>query len=117
MVLLTLDADALFVWVKNNTVRFDGQVGVCCTIFRNETRSPYVLSSVLVREADELADQRWPGERHFTYVDAVETAGRRSKHAEPGKCFVAAGWVPAGTSKAGLVLLERVDAGRPRLGS
>jgi hypothetical protein len=63
MVLLTADAQALFVWVKNNMQRFDGQVGVCCTIFRNETS---FLSSGLIREADALADDRWPGERHFT---------------------------------------------------
>jgi len=104
MVLMTEDHRALFVWVKNNTSRFDGQVGVCCTIFRNETS---LLSSDLIREADALADQRWPNERHFTYVNAQKTARRRSRHAPAGKCFLEAGWQHAGYSKKGLVLLER----------
>jgi hypothetical protein len=108
LVLLTPAADALFVWVKNNAPRFDGQRGVCCTIFRNETSGPHVLSSDLIREADTLAAERWPGERHFTYVDIVQTARRRSRHAQPGHCFVAAGWQPCGVSKRGLLLLERV---------
>jgi hypothetical protein len=108
MVLLTEDAAAVFVWVKNNMERFDKQVGVCCTIFRNETRDPYLLSSDLIREADALADVRWPGERHFTYVNAQKTAGRRSRHAEPGQCFLKAGWRSLGLNRTGrLVLLER----------
>ena len=109
MVLLTENAQALFVWVKNNMERFDKQVGVCCTIFRNETADPYILSSELIREADALADARWPGERHFTYVNAPRTSRRRSRHSPPGKCFVAADWRPCGLNKSGkLMLLERV---------
>jgi len=108
MVLLTLNANALFVWVKNNMERFDKQVGVCCTIFRNETADPHILSSDLIREADSLADGRWPGERHFTYVDAEETRRRRSRRALPGQCFIAAGWEPCGLNKSGkLMLLQR----------
>jgi hypothetical protein len=108
IVLLTVDCQALFVWIKNNMERFDRQVGVCCTIFRNETDTPHILSSDLIREADQLADGRWPGERHFTYVDAAETARRRSKHAQPGKCFLEAGWQSVGWNKTGkLVLLEK----------
>lgn len=108
MVLLTTNAQALFVWVKNNMERFDKQVGVCCTIFRNETSDPYILSSDLIREADALADARWPGERHFTYVNAPRTSRRRSRHSPPGKCFVAAGWNLCGLNKSGkLMLLER----------
>jgi hypothetical protein len=108
MVLLTADCAALFVWVKNNMQRYDGQVGVCCTIFRNETSEPRLLSSAMIREADVLADIRWPGERHFTYVDELATRRRRSRHAQPGKCFIEAGWQSAGRNRDGrLVLLER----------
>ena len=57
MVLLTLALDALFVWLHNVIKRLDGQAGVNCTVFRNE--GP-VLSSELIREADELAWRRWP---------------------------------------------------------
>lgn len=111
MVLLTEDAAAVFVWVKNNMERYDKQVGVCCTIFRNETRAPHLLSSDLIRVADQLADERWPGERHFTYVNAGKTARRRSRHVEPGQCFLMAGWRSCGFNKTGkLVLLERVSS-------
>jgi len=108
MVLLTVCCRALFVWVKNIVERYDKQVGINCTVFRNEGAG---LSSDLIREADDLAFQRWPGERHFTYVDVEKTRRRRSKRAQPGKCFIEAGWHPCGYSaKANLLLLERLPA-------
>ena len=36
MVLLTSCGQAVFAWQHNTSPRFDGQVGVCCTLFRNE---------------------------------------------------------------------------------
>ena len=84
MLLLTVDCRAVFAWVRQE-YRKDGQSGVECTIFRNEGPT---LSSVLIREADELAAQRWPGERHFTYVDPGEIRRKR----DPGRCFIRAGW-------------------------
>lgn len=105
MVLLTQCLRGLFVWLRNTVARLDGQVGVNCTIFRNEGAG---LSSDLIREADALAWGRWPGERHFTYIDAQKTRHRRSKHAPPGKCFIEAGWQECGFSAEGLVLLERL---------
>lgn len=104
MVLLTLDCDAVFAW-RRELFRQDGQEGINCTIFRNEGR---VLSSALVAEADELAFARWPGERHFTFVDPGKTARRRSKTNPPGWCFRQAGWRECGTSASGLVILERL---------
>ena len=101
MVLLTVCCRALFVWVRNTIERFDKQVGVNCAVFRNEGAG---LSSDLIREADELAWQRWPGERHFTYVDANKVRPKR----DPGRCFLRAGWRHCGESKRGLVLLERM---------
>jgi hypothetical protein len=53
MVLMTVNCDALFVWRK--FMSDDGQQGVNCAVFRNE--SP-VLSSLLVLEAEQLAWQR-----------------------------------------------------------
>ena len=105
MVLLTKCGQAAFAWQYNTVERYDKQTGVCCTIFRNEGAG---LSSDLIREADELAWQRWPEQlRHFTYVDEVKTSRRRSRHASPGRCFIAAGWRECGRSKEGLVLLDR----------
>src|SRR5215831_4930308 len=52
MVLLLPSCDALFVWLKNTVERLDGQAGINCAVFRNESGE---LSSDLIREADELA--------------------------------------------------------------
>lgn len=104
MVLLTTRCDALFVW-RAERFRADGQVGVGCSVFRNE--GP-VRSSVLIAEAVALAWQRWPGERLFTYVDPRSVAS-----ANPGYCFKRAGWQLVRrddgqpfTSTRGLLLLE-----------
>lgn len=103
MCLLTVKCDALFGWVKNKIPRKDGQVGINCFVFRNESA---VLSSQLIREADALAWQRWPEDgRHFTYVDP-EKVGDAEKN--PGYCFIKAGWRRAGKSKRGLLILEIV---------
>jgi hypothetical protein len=99
MLLLTVDCRAVFAWVRQEH-RDDGQEGVECTIFRNEGPQ---LSSALIREADELAWERWPGERHFTYVDPTEI---RSNN--PGACFLRAGWTRlAEPTQRGLRVLER----------
>jgi hypothetical protein len=101
MVLLTPSCDALFVWVKNRMERYDKQEGVNCAVFRNESA---VLSSDLIREADDLALQRWPDRRHFTYVE-----DGKIRSSNPGFCFMKAGWKRVGHNKTGrLTLLERV---------
>lgn len=105
MVLITQCGRALFVWIKNTVERLDHQVGVNCSVFRNVGAG---LSSDLIREADALAWGKWPGERHFTYVDIDKTRRGRSKRSVPGKCFIEAGWTPCGFSGNGLLLLERL---------
>lgn len=107
MVLLTTTADAVFVWRKQE-YRKDGQVGVECSIFRNE--SP-ILASELIREADALAWKRWPGERHFTFVDDAKV-----RSTNPGACFKKAGWRTCGRNADGrLTILEILPTsfGRP----
>lgn len=90
---------AIFAWRKYKSD--DGQLGVNCAIFRNAGAG---LSSELIREADRIADERWPGERHFTYVDP-----RRVASPNPGYCFLVAGWRRCGiTKKRKLLILERV---------
>lgn len=70
-----------------------------------------MLSSALVQAADQLAYERWPGERHYTYVNGEKTARRRSRHAEPGQCFIKAGWRRCGVTKWNkLHILERMAA-------
>lgn len=101
MVLLTADCKALFAWQKSTIVRRDGQAGIRCSIFRNE--GP-ILSSVLIQEACELAWQRWPGQRLYTYIAPAKIASPN-----PGYCFKMAGWRTAGYNKSGkLLILERL---------
>lgn len=102
MVLLTVACDALFVWLHNTVPRLDGQVGVNCAVFRNE--GPYRASD-LILEAEQLAWQRWPGARLFTYVSPKEV------HSEvKGYCFRRARWRRCGESKSGLLLFEKWPA-------
>lgn len=115
-VLLTPCVRALFVWRK--FISDDGQDGINCAVFRNEGAG---LSSDLIRAADAIAFDRWPGERHYTYVNPKKTRRKR----DPGRCFLRAGWSyvghlrtngecpkcialsrACGTSKRGLVILE-----------
>lgn len=100
MVLLTVAVDALFVWLRNTVERLDKQEGVSCAIFRNEGPR---RSSTLIREADQLAWARWPGERHFTYVDPSEVESQL-----PGYCFRRAGWRHRGESANGKMIFERL---------
>lgn len=97
LVLITPCAKALFVWRK--FICADGQRGVNCAVFCNEGAG---VSSDLIRIADELADERWPGERHYTYVNP-----RKIRSQNPGACFKHAGWQKCGVTKHNrLVILE-----------
>lgn len=90
MVLVTPDAQALFVWRKFRSL--DNQPGVNCAVFRNEGDA---LSSDLIRAAMELARERWPGERLYTYVNPGKIRPKR----DPGRCFLKAGWRYCGETK------------------
>lgn len=98
MLLLAVNNDALFIWRK--FIDKSGQQGVNCAVFRNESE---ILSSVLILEAEQLAWQRWPGERLYTYVNA-----KKIQSSNPGYCFQMAGWNKCGeTVSRKLVILER----------
>jgi hypothetical protein len=73
IILSTPNRCALFGW-RRQQFRQDEQDGVECFIFSNRGCN---LSSILIREADRIADERWPGERHFTFVNEAETTTRR----------------------------------------
>lgn len=105
IVLRTFIGDAFFVWRKFIDDCIDEctgqpQEGVNCAVFRNESN---IRSSDLIREADAVADCAWPGERHYTYVDPKKVRSRN-----PGYCFLRAGWRRCGTTKSGLIVLEKV---------
>lgn len=103
MVLLTPFCDALFVWRK--FMSGDGQQGVNCAVFRNESQ---YLSSDLIREADDLAWQHWPGERLYTYVNP-----KKILSINPGYCFKVVGWKKVGMTKSGLTILALDAPGAP----
>ena len=104
LVLVAHDDTAMFVWRR--FISLDDQDGVSCSVFRNEGAT---LSSNLIREADAIADARWPVERrHYTYVSPS-----RIRSTNPGCCFRKAGWRTVGHTKGGhgrerLIVLERV---------
>lgn len=104
LVLRTFAADALFVWRRFIDDSIDArtgerQSGVNCAIFRNEGEH---LSSLLIRQADAIADAVWTDRRHYTYVRSEAVASKN-----PGFCFLAAGWRRCGRTKGGLLILER----------
>jgi hypothetical protein len=98
LVLLNQDCTALFVWRKFIEQGETKPKGVNCAVFRNEGKE---LSSELIKAADEIAWQRWPQERLYTYINPKQI---KSTHA--GFCFLMAGWNKCGVSKGGLIVLE-----------
>lgn len=95
IVLLTVNADALFVWRKFRSM--DCQQGINCAVFRNESS---LLSSELILEAEQHARRRWGNQRLYTYVDARKVASRN-----PGYCFKIAGWRQCGITKVNKLLI------------
>lgn len=98
MVLMTPCGLALFVWRK--FISGDGQQGVNCAIFRNESA---IRSSDLILEAEQLALERWGATRFYTYVNP-----RKIRSNNPGFCFLKAGWRKCGITKHNkLLILEK----------
>ena len=83
IVLLTSDASALFIWLKQK-YHSNNQTGINCAVFRNEG---IALSSRLIIRAELFAWAQWPAERLYTYVDPTKVNSRN-----PGYCFKRAGW-------------------------
>lgn len=80
-----------------------------CSAFRNEGAG---LSSELIREA--VAATRWafgepPSLGMVTFVNASKVRRKR----DPGRCFLRAGFRPAGSTKGGLVALTLAPADMP----
>ena len=97
-VLITEAGDAIWAWRRY--ISDDGQDGVNCAIFRNESE---VLSSLLILDAEKIAAKRWPGQRLFTYIkpNAIRSTN-------PGACYKKAGWRTCGITKVNkLVILEK----------
>jgi hypothetical protein len=97
-VLITEDEKAVWVWRKFKDA--SGQQGINCAVFRNESST---LSSLLILDAEAVAQLRWPGERMYTYVNP-----RGIRSTNPGACYKKAGWTACGITKWNkLVILEK----------
>lgn len=97
-VLITEAGDAIWCWRKFKDD--SGQQGINNSIFRNEGT---ILSSLLILDAEQVAWQRWPGERLYTYVNPK---GIRSSN--PGACYKKSGWRVCGITRWNkLIILEK----------
>lgn len=104
VVLLTPQCDALFIW-RLERFRRDNQEGINCAVFRNESQ---YKSSYLIEKAQQIALERWPNQRLYTFVNPAKI-----KSTNPGYCFKLAGWKACGKSKGGLIILEYVVSSTP----
>ncbi|KKN78145.1 hypothetical protein LCGC14_0353720 [marine sediment metagenome] len=95
--MLTSDSKALWGWLEQQ-IRHDHQEGIQCYVFRNESN---ILSSVLINDAVAIAQEYWPSQRLWTYVNPYKIDSPN-----PGYCFKVAGWKHKGQSKGGLHILE-----------
>lgn len=101
-VLMDAAGNALCVWRK--FIDDSGQRGVNCAVFRREGGE---LASGQLRAAMEIAFERWPGERLYTYVDPLGvTPIMRASRPTWGHCFYVAGWKFCGLTKKRLHILE-----------
>ena len=102
LILLEPSGSWLFAW-NQEKYRRDGQTGVCCVLFRNESDR---LSSEIILQAEKAWDSRYGVTRKFTYVHPGKI-----RSTNPGCCFKSAGWERYGVSKRGLILLVKGEPG------
>jgi hypothetical protein len=104
IVLKTAEVDAYWVtaWPFGEYVQHAWPGAWLCSAFRNE--GP-MLSSDLIRAAVAATRAKWePPELAFPMITFIDTAKVRHKR-DPGRCFLRAGFVRIGWTKAGLLVL------------
>lgn len=107
-VLMLADGRGLFVWRK--FISDDGQDGVNCAVFRNESDE---IASELIRQAVTIARETWPSERFYTYIDPRKVKPTMVRgYPVWGWCFYKAGFHFVSVGKGGKHVLALVDAGR-----
>jgi hypothetical protein len=90
----------LFLWQwPLEGMRWDGQNGYNCVMFRNESER---RSSEIILEAEQIALGKWGQNRFYTYVDP-----RKVKSPNPGYCFKIAGYKFVRTTPNGKHLLAK----------
>lgn len=93
LVLRNSEGTVLFGWVyPDPSLRMDGQTGINCAIFRNESDR---RASDILLEAEELAFAKWGRQRLYTYIDPKKTKEiHRRGQRVVGFSFRKAGWKP-----------------------
>ena len=104
LILRDTEGKVVFAWIWPK-FRLDGQRGLNCTIFRNESER---ISSEIILEAERMAVEKWgvglfSYRRAYTFIDpaCLRTSKKRGAefcHWPPGRCFLEAGWRFAGIS-------------------
>jgi hypothetical protein len=93
LVLRNTEGTVLVGWVyPDPKMRMDGQTGINCAIFRNESHRK---ASEILLEAEMLAFEKWGCQRLYTYIDPDKTkAIYRHGQRVVGWSFRKAGWKP-----------------------
>jgi hypothetical protein len=93
LVLRNSEGTILFGWLyPDPAMRWDGQRGYNCAIFRNESSR---LSSEIILEAERLAVEKWGPNRMYTYIDPARTKTIKVRGQRAiGFCYLKAGWKP-----------------------
>jgi hypothetical protein len=71
--------------------------------FSATKHQPAIKAQSLSAKLTAIADHVWPHPRHYTKVNPAAV-----RSANPGYCFLAAGWRRCGYTKGGLLILERI---------
>lgn len=104
LVLRNAEGSVLWVWMFSDpALRMDSQTGYNCAIFRNESAR---RSSDIILEAERWAVGKWGPNRAFTFIDP-----KKVRSANPGYCYLMAGWRRCGETKSGKVVLEKTLEG------
>lgn len=111
VVLLETSGRAVWVtaWPQAEYVLHDWAGAWVCSIFRNESEH---RSSDLIREAVAATRSRWPEPPALGLVTFIDPTKVRRKR-DPGRCFRRAGFVDAGYTRGGLIVLQLLPAAMP----
>ena len=110
IVIRNAEGTILFGWIfPDPTMRMDGQTGINCSIFRNESKR---LSSEVILECERIAIAKWGGQRMYTYIHPAKLRIVKRRGVEfccwpPGRCFIEAGWRFERLAKNGKHLLVK----------
>ena len=116
LVIRNSEGTILFCWMfPDPEMRMDDQTGLYCSIFRNESAR---CSSDVILECEQLAIEKWGGQRMYTFIDpkklrTIKRRGVEFCRLPPGRCFYEAGWYFEGKTKSGKHILVKNDYALP----